>query len=43
MAKQSLRAKPAKGMKLHEVIALGGTPADFKRLNKRDIVANKKK
>ena len=36
-------SKPTKGMKLHKVIATGGTPADFVRLNKRDIVANKKK
>lgn len=27
--------KPAAGMKLHKVIATGGTPADFVRLNKK--------
>lgn len=31
-------SKPKAGMKLHKVIATGGTPADFKKLNKKKIV-----
>jgi hypothetical protein len=30
-----LKNKPKAGMKLHKVIALGGKPSDFKKLNKK--------
>lgn len=36
MAKQKLKSKPAKGMKLHKFIALGGNPKDFNTINGTD-------
>ncbi len=33
--KAKLKNKPTRGMKLHKVIALGGKPSDFRKLNKK--------
>ena len=32
----SLKAKPAKGQKLHKYIALGGDPKDFNKVNETE-------
>ena len=36
-----MKAKPKPGMKLHKVIALGGKPSDFKKLNNKPSVKKK--
>jgi hypothetical protein len=43
MAKQSLKSKPKQGQPLHQYIALGGNPKNYKGALENAVVNKKKK